>query len=511
MPYIGKKPENIIATAVDTTTGDFSGNVTTGGTHTVTGVSILTGGIDVSGTISLDADSGSINLLDGGTTHAELINSSNDFIIKSSQSDKDMIFKGVDGGSLITALTLDMSDAGAATFNGVVTANAGIKIDNITIDSTEVDLSSGSFTIDSAANITLDCGTGEFLFNNGGNGNLLKIQADSSNVNFIGMVQDKDLVFKGNDGGSTITALTLDMSASGDAIFNRNADFSDSGRARFGAGADLQIYHDGSNNYFNGSGDHNFLFLTNGGEKLRIRNGGFLRASNNLNVSSHSRLSATTAHVFHSHTDGSIMFFYENTQADPYGYMIDFSQAAPDDNTNHFAKFEDSSAERCIIYSDGDIKNHDNSYGSLSDERIKDNITDANSQWDDIKALKVRNFQLKDDIRQYGADKAKSMIGIIAQEAETAGMDGLIKHADPNKGNVLSDSTFGTVYEDGDDIPDGKAVGDVKEIKEKVKGVSYSVLYMKAIKALQEAMTRIETLESSNTALAARIKTLEDA
>ena len=103
------------------------------------------------------------------------------------------------------------------------------------------------------------------------------------------------------------------------------------------------------------------------------------------------------------------------------------------------------------------------------------------------------------------------MIGIIAQEAETAGMNGLIKHANPNKGNVLSDSAFGTVYEDGDDIPEGSAIGDVKEIKEKVKGVSYSVLYMKAVKALQEAMTRIETLETSNTALAARIKTLEDA
>ena len=47
--------------------------------------------------------------------------------------------------------------------------------------------------------------------------------------------------------------------------------------------------------------------------------------------------------------------------------------------------------------------------------------------------------------------------------------------------------------------------------KETVKSVKYSILYMKAIKALQEAMTRIETLESSNTALAARIKALEDA
>ena len=37
---------------------------------------------------------------------------------------------------------------------------------------------------------------------------------------------------------------------------------------------------------------------------------------------------------------------------------------------------------------DGDVVNHDNVYGSISDERIKQNITDANSQWDDIKAIK---------------------------------------------------------------------------------------------------------------------------
>jgi len=250
----------------------------------------------------------------------------------------------------------------------------------------------------------------------------------------------------------------------------------------------------------NNTSNADMLLSTNDTERMRIRSGGFVRASPDSTVTN-SRLSATTAHVFHSHTDGSIMMFLENTQADPFGLMMDFSQASPDDNTNHMIKLEDSSAERCIIYSDGDIKNHDNSYGSLSDERIKSNITDANSQWDDIKALKVRNFQLKDDIRQYGADKAKSMIGVVAQEVESAGMNGLIKHANPNKGNILSDSAFGTVYKDGDDIPDGKAVGDVKEVKEKVKGVSYSVLYMKAIKALQEAMTRIETLEAEVKAL----------
>jgi hypothetical protein len=337
------------------------------------------------------------------------------------------------------AVTGNGTVGGTLGVTGAVTADAGVSIDNITIDGTEIDLSSGDLTIDVAGDINLDADGGDIFFKDGGTsfGRASKLTNDFA---LMTQVNDAGMLFYTTPSGSAT-------------------------------------------------------------ERFRIRSGGFVRQSSNLGVSSHSRLSTSTANVFHSDTTGSIMFFLENTSADPYGLMMDFSQAAADDNTNHFLKLEDSSAERCIIYSDGDVKNHDNSYGSLSDERIKDNITDAKSQWDDIKALKVRNFQLKDDIRQYGADKAKSMIGVVAQEVESAGMNGLIKHADPNKGNVLSDSAFGTVYKDGDDIPDGKAVGDVKEVKEKVKGVSYSVLYMKAIKALQEAMTRIEALEADVKAL----------
>ena len=242
-------------------------------------------------------------------------------------------------------------------------------------------------------------------------------------------------------------------------------------------------------------------FQTNNTTRMQITSGGHTSISNNS--SDGERTNNDNWSTIHSDRVGYVTLFVENSaDSSPYGMFIDFSDSDPDNTSSYFLKCEGSSgAERCIIYSDGDVKNHDNSYGALSDERIKDNITDAKSQWDDIKALKVRNFQLKDDIRQYGADKAKSMIGVVAQEVESAGMNGLIKHSDPNKGNIVSDSAFGTVYKDGDDIPDGKAVGDVKEVKEKVKGVSYSVLYMKAIKALQEAMTRIETLEAEVKAL----------
>ena len=186
----------------------------------------------------------------------------------------------------------------------------------------------------------------------------------------------------------------------------------------------------------------------------------------------------------------------------PYGQYIQFNAASPDNNVNTFLACADSTTSRLFIYSDGDIDNHDNSYGATSDERIKQDIVDANSQWDDIKAIKVRNFKKKDDVEQYG-DKAWLHIGVIAQELETVSPK-LIKERQPTATDIKHSSEFGTLYKDGDTIPDDKKIGDVKEIKENVKRVNYSVLYMKAVKALQEAMTRIETLETKVKALVSK-------
>ena len=73
--------------------------------------------IDAAGDINLDADGGDIRFKDGGTIIGAFANSSSNFVIKAGQSDKDIFFQGVDGGSNITALTLDMSSGGTATFN----------------------------------------------------------------------------------------------------------------------------------------------------------------------------------------------------------------------------------------------------------------------------------------------------------------------------------------------------------------------------------------------------------
>jgi len=122
------------------------------------------------------------------------------------------------------------------------------------------------------------------------------------------------------------------------------------------------------------------------------------------------------------------------------------------------------------VLSNGNVVNTNNSYGSLSDIKLKENIVDASSQWDDLKALQVRKYNFKEG-------RTHPQIGLIAQEVELVSPGLVTKSPDRDKeGNDL-----GTV----------------------TKSVNYSVLYMKAVKALQEAMERIETLEAKVAALEA--------
>jgi hypothetical protein len=122
-------------------------------------------------------------------------------------------------------------------------------------------------------------------------------------------------------------------------------------------------------------------------------------------------------------------------------------------------------AGQVVVYGDGDLENTNNRYTGFSDIRLKQNIEDSGSQWDDIKNVRVRKYELI-------SDPSRRQIGVIAQELEL--------------------TSPGLVVERGDDTTG-----------ETHKSVAYSVLYMKAVKALQEAMERIETLEAKVAALEA--------
>ena len=131
------------------------------------------------------------------------------------------------------------------------------------------------------------------------------------------------------------------------------------------------------------------------------------------------------------------------------------------------------------VYSNGNTVNTNNSYGSLSDIKLKENIVDAGSQWDDLKAIQVRKYNFKAETNQ----QTHTQLGVVAQEVELV--------------------SPGLVTESPDRDDEGNDLGTT------TKSVNYSVLYMKSVKALQEAMTRIETLETANASQAATIAALD--
>ena len=116
-----------------------SGSITSGFGNIDNGASNVTSGGLVKLDVDADADDVSgdsatgrltlgagedLNFYHGGT-NSYIVNDTGDLIIKTGASDEDFIIKGNDGGSEITALTLDMSAAGKATFNDGIVATTG--------------------------------------------------------------------------------------------------------------------------------------------------------------------------------------------------------------------------------------------------------------------------------------------------------------------------------------------------------------------------------------------------
>ena len=129
--------------------------------------------------------------------------------------------------------------AGALDFGDLDISNVGsLALDTITNDGTDITLdssgdiildadgaiknASGNLTLDVVGNIVLDADGDHTVFSYGGSGEVGRVSNESQNLVLYSLVSDKDMKFNGNDGGSTITALTLDMSDAGSATFNND-------------------------------------------------------------------------------------------------------------------------------------------------------------------------------------------------------------------------------------------------------------------------------------------------
>ena len=223
----------------------------------------------------------------------------------------------------------------------------------------------------------------------------------------------------------------------------------------------------GGDNVFNDDGgDNDFRVESNGNEYMLKVDGG----KNQVYIGSESQIVATnTAFNITSTSTGRAADLYRP------------SSTTTQNLVNFYSDVGGTTTHNAAIDCDGDMENTNNRYTGFSDQRFKQDIVDATSQWDDIKALQVRKYRFINLVEQLG-DDAPVHLGVIAQELEASGMGGLVKTK--------------PMDEDNPDAGDRKSV-------------AYSVLYMKAVKALQEAMERIETLETEMTSVKARLDALE--
>jgi len=213
-------------------------------------------------------------------------------------------------------------------------------------------------------------------------------------------------------------------------------------------------------NYYNSP----LLFGTNATERGRFTAGGYFKASDNGTY-----VGSTSAyHEFRQSANDNDLYVHATNASFTNSCMVVRTDRAAGTSCNYFYGLANG-ANTFLVTNNGNVTNTNGSYGTISDAKMKTDIVDAGSQWDDIKAVRFRKFKMKND------PTSLVQFGLVAQELEQTSPGLVDEHTDRDaEGNDLGTTT---------------------------KSVKTSVLLMKAAKALQEAMARIEQLEADMAAL----------
>jgi len=224
----------------------------------------------------------------------------------------------VDGTTNLDVVDIDGAVDMASTLAvaGVVTANAGVVVDNITIDGTTIALSSGDLLLDVAGDIVLDADGTDITFKDGGTtfgkigqlNNDLYIGTNNTTLSFIdgqrsinptgtngAQASDlislgdannrfKNLFLSGNldvDGTANLDIVDIDgavdmattLLVTGEATLASHLNMGDGDVIKLGTGADLQIYHDGNNALFTNTTGNLYIQDSNGTVHIQGKSG----------------------------------------------------------------------------------------------------------------------------------------------------------------------------------------------------------------------------------------------
>ena len=353
--------------------GSAADDISTGDAAVTIGTSSGDITLDTPSNIILDADGAVIKFQDGGTDIASFLSGSQNLNIRTAIADKDIRLQGYDGdtSTLITALNLDMSEAGHATFNAGGSFSNQLTLGGMILQATFTDGGGIGFNRNPASGAHIgDSGLRRFQMNGPDStfGDFLQIQSYNSSGSHQGNVTIQD----GNLSISAAKKFYLDDL--GDTFISEYS----ANEVEIQTGGARRFSLSGGNGYFTGSVGINTTSLISNA-KLTVDGGDMMvHGANN---------SAGISDLLAGYTRGDYGTFYSTA--------------------NHIYFVVGSSYVGYISGSSGQY--------NVSDERLKENVATLTGTLDKVKQLRGVSYTWKDK-EEKGTD---TNIGMIAQEVET--------------------------------------------------------------------------------------------
>ncbi len=402
--------------------------------------------------------------------------------------DGQLRFFTIAGGTETETMTLNSGNVGigttspqAAKFSGSAVGILELANTKPVINIHETDVTDAEFFMGMSGGSAVigTSGNGLMIFQTGTSSTSERMRIDSSGN--VGIGNSNPAAFNSLSGkhvvigsGAEANTLTLFSDDTNDANGFGHVAFADSnasGSTAQYAGL-IQYKHS----------DNTMRFYTNASESMHID------SSQRLLINTTSILSSSSAKLqvlqtVSAHWTQRI----NNSTGSPYGLAIDYTSVNPNGTDNHFIYCTSTTGAKFGVYSNGGVLNYSGNNVNLSDRNAKKDITiHTDNEWNCVKAWEIVDYRYKDE-----ADDSPVKIGVIAQQIQ--------EHC-PDLVNVFqeqADAVEEVLGEDGEVVTEAKAA-----VEERI-GVNEAQMMWKVTKALQEAMTRIETLE-------AKVQTLEN-
>ena len=338
---------------------------------------------------------------------------------------------------------------------GVVTANAGVVVDEMTLDADTL-TATDDFIIDAAGEIVLDSATGITQYKDGGT-EFLRITESSGDIVIQSVIQDKKIFFSGDDGGAGVNALVLDMQNAGAATFNTDVILGNAKAILFGDGS-TRIIGDGS--------AETIKFFTSNAEKVRIA------ASGNFLVGTTTAIGKITSTPSAGGTGYGTTINASGSGLEVTSAGLSNSMTALIFKTNH-------GTVGSITCSNA------TSFNTSSDYRLKTDAQPMTGASARVLALKPLNFE-------WIASGTRTD-GFLAHEAQAVV---------PEAVTGIKDAMMDEEYEitpavlDDDDNETKSAVMGTRSVPD-MQGIDQSKIVPLLVAALQEALARITVLENA--------------